>query len=121
MGHAMEASVPAAEVMNEDKEGEEGEGVENDRMKISSFTGDLALGQAPVPPRAMPVGLGFWLSCQSIWVARQGLPTSSKARGKAPIVQGALPLQRWTKSWHGGFIRRRLQQRRHCWGGMLLP
>ena len=39
----------------------------------------------------MPVGPRFWLSGQSIWVARWGLPTSSKAQEKVPTVQVAPP------------------------------
>ena len=39
----------------------------------------------------MPAGPRFWLSGQSTWVTRQGLPASSKALGKAPAVEVAPP------------------------------
>ena len=43
--------------------------------------------QAPALERAMPMGPAFWFLGQGIRVARQGLPTSIKARGKVPAME----------------------------------
>ena len=95
MEYTVEASSPIAEPMREkEEEEEEGEGMEEEKRKGSSSTGDLAPQQAPALKQAMPTGLGFWLSGQSVQVARQGPTTSSKAQGKVPAIQVApLPLE----------------------------
>ena len=54
VGHAMEMSAPSVEPMREDKEEEEGEGVEEDRRKSSFSTGNLALGWLPTLQWAIP-------------------------------------------------------------------
>ena len=99
--HAIEVSVPVVEPKGgEEEEKEEGEGMEEDRLKGSSSTSDLVPQWAPAPLWVMPVGPGLRLLGQSpppnhpIWVARQRPPTSSKARGKAQAMQVALlPLE----------------------------
>ena len=92
LGHAMGASMPMAELMREDeKEEEEGEGMEEDRGKCSSSTDDLVLGQAPVLQWAMPTTPEFWALGPSIRVEMRGPPASSGAWGKVPAMQ-AVPL-----------------------------
>ena len=87
--HAMGASVPSAEPMREyDEKEEEGEGIEEDKRRGSSSTNNLAPGQ-PAPQWAMSTVPEFWAMGPTIRVARLGLPTSSRAWGKAPTVQAA--------------------------------
>ena len=58
--HTVEVSVPAVEPMGEEKEEKkEGEGMEEDRRRGSSSTGNLAPRLVPVLQRAMLLGLGF--------------------------------------------------------------
>ena len=72
MGHAMEASGPAAEPMREDEEEEEeqGEGMGETRRKGSSSTEDLVLRQVPAPQWAMPMAPRLCGMGPSIQVAR---------------------------------------------------
>ena len=90
--HAVEAGVPAVGPMREHQpEEEEGEGIKKDRSEGSSSTSELVLQQVFALQLAMPTGPRFWLLGQSIWVARWGLPTSSKAQGKVPAMQVVPP------------------------------
>ena len=90
--HTMEASAPTTEPMREEEEEEEeGEGVEGDRRKGSSSLGDLVPQQVHALQWAMPIQPGIWISGQSIWVARWGLPASSKVQRKVPTIQVVPP------------------------------
>ena len=40
---------------------------------------------------AMPTAPSFWAAGPGIWVVRQGLSASLRARGKAPVMEAALP------------------------------